>query len=143
MIADVGDVEVAHLIAEHGVEDHMLHHVSQLLHDLCLVATGQCVGQFIDFLDRIGPQTLEGLLPVPGTILPQAILHVYQPLEGAKPLGAPVVFFLFYHNGKGTKFSFLGKKNRPIPAFIGKLMQIMASKAGDLGKNATFAVYEH
>ena len=41
MIADVGDVEVARLIAEHGVEDHMLHHVSQLLHDLCLVATGQ------------------------------------------------------------------------------------------------------
>ena len=68
------------------------------------------------------------------SLRPNTMLRVYQPLEGAKPLGAPVVFFLFYHNGKGTKFSFLGKKNRPIPAFIGKLMQIMASKAGDLGK---------
>ena len=80
-VADVGDVEVARLGPDFGVEDDVQQHVAQLFADVRLVVLDDGICQFVGLLDGVRPQALVRLLAVPRALLPQVVHHIEQPPE--------------------------------------------------------------
>ena len=59
----------------------MQQHVAQFLGNLVLIAFDDGARQFVGLLDGILSQALEGLLPVPRTLLPKFVHDRQQPIK--------------------------------------------------------------
>ena len=96
-VAHVGDVEVARLGADLGIEDDVQEQVAQLLRDVVHIVRKDRIREFVGLFDGVGAEGFEGLLAVPGTLLAQIVHDVKQSCERLQ-------LFFSFHGRKITKF---------------------------------------
>ena len=77
----VGNVEEALLLGDAGIEDQMVHKVSNFLGNLPGVGADDGVAQFVNLLLRHRAYGFHSLLRIPGTSFPERVHHIQQAAE--------------------------------------------------------------
>lgn len=77
----IGDIELALLLADLGIEDYMQEHIAELLGNVLRVLLHYGIAEFIYLLYSLGTQRLGGLFPVPRTFHAQFVQDVQYPAE--------------------------------------------------------------
>ena len=96
LVANVGNVKLALLATENGIEDDMFQHVAQLLASVFPVLLHGGVAEFINFLYCVGSETVKSLFPVPRAFHSQLIKYVKQTPEGLQFFFSCMHFTLIY-----------------------------------------------
>ncbi len=97
-VGHVGDVKLAVLLADFGIEKHVQQHVAEFLADFGGFAVEQGLREFVHFLNRVGAQTFVGLLGVPGAFHTQDVERVHNATHSREFFVAAMGCMILFHH---------------------------------------------
>ena len=80
----IGNVEGPFLLADTGIEDHMVQQVADFLGGALSVAFQDGIGQFVPLFFRHRADAVHRLGRIPGALLPQGVHNIQQTAESGQ-----------------------------------------------------------